>query len=109
MPKTHFQESAMILTASRIFSTLALCVVATSAALAQTPTTATPAATTKSATTKETKNSHAGKVWVNLDSKIYHCEGDRHFGTTKNGDYMTLAEAKAQGMTAAKNSKNCKE
>jgi len=98
----------MILNVARIFSTLALCVVATSA-LAQTPTTATPKPATTPAVTKETKSSHAGKVWVNLDSKIYHCEGDRHFGTTKKGDYMTLAEAKAQGMAAAKNSKNCKE
>jgi len=97
---------------SRFFVTMTLC--AATSALAQNtaatpPTTAAKPAATTSAATKETKSSHAGKVWVNLDSKIYHCEGDRHFGTTKNGDYMTLAEAKAQGMTAAKNSKNCKE
>jgi len=98
---------------SRFFVAMTLC--AATSALAQNTTTtppttaAKPAVATTSAATKETKSNHAGKVWVNLDSKIYHCEGDRHFGTTKNGDYMTLAEAKAQGMTAAKNSKNCKE
>lgn len=47
-----------------------------------------------------------GKVWVNANSKVYHCHGDRHYGTTKNGSYMTEAEAKAQGMQASRN-KTC--
>ena len=47
-----------------------------------------------------------GKVWVNASSKVYHCHGDRHYGTTKNGSYMTEAEAKAQGMQASRN-KTC--
>ena len=38
----------------------------------------------------------SGKVWVNLDSGIYH-RGGRWYGKTKNGKFMTEAEAKAAG------------
>lgn len=49
----------------------------------------------------------AGKVWANTNSKIYHCQGDRYYGTTKQGEYMTLADAKAKGIQPAKGSKAC--
>ena len=39
----------------------------------------------------------AGKVWVNTKSKTYHCEGTKFYGTTKGGNYMTEADAKAAG------------
>ena len=48
----------------------------------------------------------AGKVWVNEETKIYHCPASRYYGTTKNGKYMSEADAKAAGMKAAKN-KSC--
>ena len=38
----------------------------------------------------------SGKVWVNLDSGIYH-KGGRWYGKTKNGKFMSEAEAKAAG------------
>lgn len=42
----------------------------------------------------------AGKVWVNSESKTYHCPGTKWYGTTKHGEYMTEAQAKAQGYHA---------
>jgi hypothetical protein len=38
----------------------------------------------------------SGKVWVNLDTGIYH-KGGRWYGKTKNGKFMTEADAKAAG------------
>jgi hypothetical protein len=42
----------------------------------------------------------SGKVWVNTESHVYH-RGGRWYGKTKAGKFMTEAEAKAAGYTAA--------
>lgn len=47
----------------------------------------------------DAKASH--KVWVNLDSGIYH-KGGRWYGKTKNGKFMIVDEAKKAGYKAAK-------
>jgi hypothetical protein len=38
-----------------------------------------------------------GKVWVNTNSHVYHCEKDALYGKTKKGEYMTESEAKSSG------------
>ena len=42
-----------------------------------------------------------GMVWVNLNSKVYHTEGE-FYGHTKEGKFMTEDEAKKAGYRAAK-------
>ena len=43
-----------------------------------------------------------GMVWVNTATKVYHYEGDRWYGNTKEGKYMTEQEAIKAGYRASK-------
>jgi DNA uptake protein ComE-like DNA-binding protein len=49
-----------------------------------------------------------GMVWVNEESKIYHREGDRWYGKTKHGKYMTEEDAIQAGYREAKTSAGSK-
>jgi len=44
----------------------------------------------------------AGMVWVNTATKVYHYEGDRWYGKTKEGKFMTEADAMKAGFRASK-------
>ena len=44
-----------------------------------------------------------GMVWVNTDSGVFHKEGSRWYGKTKEGKWMTEADAVKAGFRAAKN------
>jgi DNA uptake protein ComE-like DNA-binding protein len=44
-----------------------------------------------------------GMVWVNTDSGVFHKEGSRWYGKTKQGKFMTEADALKAGYQAAKN------
>ena len=70
------------------------------------PAPTTPSKSTASATTTASQGTPgAGKVWVTLDSGVYHYEGSRYYGKTKNGKYMSESDAIAAGYHAAKNEK----
>jgi len=69
-----------------------------------------PAATASNAPAARATNAPAavqqppvkGMVWVNLDTKVFHREGDRYYGNTKNGKFMTEADAVKAGYREAK-------
>ena len=38
-----------------------------------------------------------GQVWVNTNSSVYHCPGDRFYGKTAHGRFMPEAAARSAG------------
>jgi len=68
---------------------------------ASTPTPA-PAAPAKAAQAKQLPPANSsGMVWVNTESGVYHKPGSRYYGKTKQGRYMTEADAIKAGYRAA--------
>lgn len=41
------------------------------------------------------------KVWVNINSGVYHCPNTKWYGKTKSGRFMTQREAQAKGYRPA--------
>ena len=66
------------------------------------PTPTTAAKTTAATTTMAQQPPVKGMVWVNTSTKVFHKEGDRYYGTTKAGKFMTEADALKAGYREAK-------
>jgi len=66
-----------------------------------TPPASTPAASKPAATQQTPPAKSSGMVWVNTDSGIYHKPGSRYYGKTKQGKYMSEADAVKAGYRAA--------
>ena len=49
-----------------------------------------------------------GMVWVNPDTKVFHKQGDRWYGKTKTGKYMTEADALKAGYRESKQKESSK-
>jgi len=63
--------------------------------------TASKAAATPAATDPQIASAKSsGMVWVNTDSGVYH-KGGRWYGKTKQGKFMSEADAKAAGFKAS--------
>jgi hypothetical protein len=56
----------------------------------------------KSSSTEARVPPAKGMVWVNTSSGVFHHEGDRWYGKTKTGKFMTEADAVKAGYRASK-------
>jgi hypothetical protein len=81
-------------------STTAATPAAAAATPASAPVTSAPAPKTATAQQAPPANS-AGMVWVNTDSGVYHKPGTHWYGKTKQGKYMTEADAQKAGYRAS--------
>lgn len=68
---------------------------------ATTPAATTPPASKPAATQQTPAPKSSGMVWVNTASGIYHKPGSRYYGKTKQGKYMSEADALKAGYRAA--------
>ena len=58
---------------------------------------AAPASVSRTASQTQAAGGGPGMVWVNTSSKAYHCQGTAYYGKTKQGKYLSEADAKAEG------------
>jgi DNA uptake protein ComE-like DNA-binding protein len=61
------------------------------------PATASKSASAGTASAPAVAPPSKGMVWVNTETKVFHREGDKWYGNTKHGKYMTEAEAVQAG------------
>ena len=57
--------------------------------------------TTEEATNPPASGGGHGQVWVNTETRVYHREGSRFYGTTRKGNYMTEQDAIQAGYKPA--------
>ena len=72
------------------------------------PKSAQGAARSEQAATKAPPKGLQTRVWVNKDSKVYHCPASIYYGKTRNGEFMEEAQARGYGNRASEG-QGCKD